>query len=179
MQLLFLLFTVCLSFAITGTYAQDELELKARGEAFIKEISQRFNIHKLESGLLVEILKTSDKADAKSPNVDDSCACTYSGTFMDGQIFDPKSSNKMLVFKPNQVIKGWREAMQLMVEGDKWRLFMPYNLAFGEKGRPPQIPAYSPLVIDVEMHAVNGTGKPLALARDMFMDSLAEIRTDL
>ncbi len=68
-------------------------------------------------------------------------------------------------FAPNQVIKGWTEAMQLMAEGDKWRLHIPYNLAYGERGSPPKIPPFSPLVFDIEIHKVKSGGKPMAEAR--------------
>ena len=120
----------------------------------------------METGMVIEIIKSSSEANAKSPTVKDSCECTYLGTFMDGSRFDGGTTS----FAPNQVIKGWTEAMQYMAEGDKWRLHIPYNLAYGERGRPPKIPAYSPLVFELEIHKVRtGTRvKTVEEARTLF-----------
>lgn len=135
---------------------------KRTGAKFLTEVAQREGIITLKSGMLIEILKSSDKADAKSPELADTCKVTYSGTLKDGSKFDAGTTS----FAPNQVIKGWTEAMQLMGEGDKWRLYIPYDLAYGERGSPPKIPPYSPLVFEIEIHEVkNGKGKPIAEAR--------------
>ena len=80
---------------------------------FLEETAKKSGVIRLKSGMLVEILKESDKADAKSPNEGDSCEVTYLGTFKDGNKFDGSTTS----FAPNQVIKGWTEAMQLMAEG--------------------------------------------------------------
>ena len=72
----------------------------------------------------------------KTPLVSTPCKCHYAGTLIDGTEFD--SSYKRgapLTFAPNQVIKGWTEAMQLMVEGDKWEMYIPADLAYGDNGR--------------------------------------------
>jgi FKBP-type peptidyl-prolyl cis-trans isomerase FklB len=104
------------------------------GAKFLKEVSQREGIITLKSGMLIEILKSTDKEDAKSPTKFDTCEVTYSGTLKDGTPFDAGTTS----FSPNQVIKGWTEAMQLMGEGDKWKLYIPYDLAYGERGSPPK-----------------------------------------
>ena len=70
-----------------------------------------------------------------------------------------------------QVIKGWTEAMQLMVEGDKWKLHIPFALAYGESGSPPKIPGYSTLVFDIELLKVNTGGKSKKIARDAFTNA--------
>jgi FKBP-type peptidyl-prolyl cis-trans isomerase FklB len=100
----------------------------------------------LKSGMVVEIIKNGEDSKAKSPGPGDSCDVTYAGTLKDGSPFDKGTTS----FAPNQVIKGWTEAMQLMGEGDKWRLYIPYELAYGEKGSPPKIPPFSPLVFEIE-----------------------------
>jgi FKBP-type peptidyl-prolyl cis-trans isomerase FklB len=137
---------------------------KRTGAKFLQEVAQRDGIVQLKSGMLVEILKSSTDPDAKSPTKSDTCEVTYSGTFKDGKKFDSGTTS----FAPNQVIKGWTEAMQLMGEGDKWKLYIPYNLAYGERGSPPRIPAYSPLVFEIEIHKVKFGGKPIAEARELF-----------
>lgn len=61
--------------------------------------------------------------------------------------------------------------MQLMVEGDKFKLYIPYDLAYGARGSPPRIPAFTPLVFEIEIHKVNGPGKSKAAARKKFEES--------
>jgi len=78
-------------------------------------------------------------------------------------------------FSPAQVIKGWTEAMQLMAEDDKYRLYIPYDLAYGERGSPPKIPAYSPLVFELQIHKVKSTGgKSVQEARKLLDEALAK-----
>lgn len=148
--------------------------MKRTGQKYLDEIAKKEGIFTLKSGMLVEILKTSDKEGAKSPNVGDTCKVTYRGTLKDGTQFDAGTTS----FAPNQVIKGWTEAMQLMGEGDQWRLYIPYDLAYGERGSPPRIPGYAPLVFEIEIHEVKGgKGKPIAEARQKFEE--AKVKTEL
>ena len=95
---------------------------------------------------------------------------TYSGTLRDGTPFDSGTTS----FAPNQVIAGWTEAMQLMCEGDKWELYIPYDLAYGEYGSPPKIPPFSPLVFEIEIHKVLSGGKSCAVAKEGITKKLAE-----
>ena len=141
--------------------------LKRTGTKYLQEVAKKEGIIELKSGMLVEILKTSDKPNAKSPTVSDTCEVTYSGTLKDGSKFDAGTTS----FAPNQVIRGWTEAMQLMAEGDKWKLYIPYNLAYGERGSPPRIPPYSPLVFEIEIHKVKAKGKPVEEARKAFEEA--------
>ena len=181
MQPIYLLFLAFLSIAITLntlTYAEEVStpagvtvdELKAKENAFLLEVAQRPNIYKLKSGMLVEILASGDKPEAKSPLPDDDSDVTYTGYFMDGKKFDPANT----VFTPNEsMIKGWKEVMQYMVEGDKWKLYLPHNLAYGENGFFSIIPPYSTIIFEFEMIEVaHQGGKPAAVARKMFQDAL-------
>ncbi len=138
--------------------------MKRVGAKYLKEVSKQDGIIELKSGMLVEILKAGTNADAKSPTASDACEVTYSGTLKDGSKFDAGTTS----FAPNQVIKGWTEAMQLMGEGDKWKLYIPYDLAYGERGSPPKIPGFAPLIFEIEIHKVKSGGKPVAEARAAF-----------
>jgi FKBP-type peptidyl-prolyl cis-trans isomerase FklB len=137
---------------------------KRTGALYLSEKAQEGGVIRLKSGMLVEILQESTKKDAKSPTAGDSCEVTYLGTLKNGEKFDGGTTS----FAPNQVIKGWTEAMQYMTEGDKWKLHIPYDLAYGERGSPPKIPPFSPLVFEIEIHKVKSGGKPAAEARAMF-----------
>ena len=144
------------------------------GKKYLDEQAAKEGAFLLKSGMVIEKVKASDKDAPKSPNVGDSCRCTYEGTFKDGARFDGGTTN----FAPNQVIKGWTEAMQLMTEGEKWKLHIPYNLAYGERGSPPRIPGYSVLVFDIEIHEVlGGKGKSKEDAEAMFQAALADTAT--
>ena len=170
---IFFLLAVALSglgLSLGGNVSEkQEKYLKRVGAKFLAEVSQKPGVHKLKSGMLVEILKTATGEDAKSPTKFDSCEVSYSGTLKDGTRFDAGTTS----FSPSQVIKGWTEAMQLMAEGDKWKLFIPFDLAYGASGSPPKIPPYSPLVFDIEIHKVKGSGgKSMADARKSFQESL-------
>ena len=143
--------------------------LKRTGAKFLKEVAKKEGIIKLKSGMLIEILSPSNKNDAKSPNVGDACEVTYSGTLKDGTKFDSGTTS----FAPNQVIKGWTEAMQMMVEGDKWKLYIPYDLAYGERGSPPKIPPFSTLVFEIEIHKVKSGGKSAEKAHKLLEDGKA------
>jgi len=67
---------------------------------------------------------------------------------------------KPTTFAPNQVIKGWTEAMQMMVEGDKWEMYIPSDLAYGDRGRPPQIPGGDALIFTMEIIKIKGKKVP-------------------
>mmetsp|Transcript_13603 Transcript_13603/g.20400 ORF Transcript_13603/g.20400 Transcript_13603/m.20400 type:complete len:174 (+) Transcript_13603:86-607(+) len=142
---------------------------KRTGKKFLDEKSKEPGVITLKSGMLVEILKEGTDPNAKSPRVSDTCEVTYKGTFRDGKGFDQGTTS----FAPNQVIKGWTEAMQLMGEGDKWKLYIPYDLAYGERGSPPRIPPYTPLVFEIEIHKVKQGGKPVSEAREAFKAAVA------
>jgi FKBP-type peptidyl-prolyl cis-trans isomerase FklB len=96
-------------------------------------------------------------------NISSLTSLISAGTLIDGTEFDSSySRGSPTTFAPNQVIKGWTEAMQLMVEGDKWELYIPSDLAYGERGSPPKIPGDSALVFTIEMIEIQGE-KSIAL----------------
>uniref|UniRef100_A0A7S0KXD1 peptidylprolyl isomerase n=1 Tax=Asterionellopsis glacialis TaxID=33640 RepID=A0A7S0KXD1_9STRA len=96
----------------------------------------------------------------KTPLIGTACDCHYSGTLIDGTEFD--SSYKRgapLSFAPNQVIRGWTEAMQLMKEGGKWELYIPPELGYGDRGAGASIPGGSVLIFTLELLKVKGAHK--------------------
>ena len=126
-------------------YAQN----KASGEAFLAGNAKKEGVTVLPSGLQYEVLTAGT---GKKPSARDRVQCHFEGTLIDGTVFDSSiKRGEPAVFGVNQVIKGWVEALQLMQEGAKWRLYIPYDMAYGEHGAGEMIPPYSALIFDVEL----------------------------
>lgn len=143
------LFSVA-SFLAVGVFATDEA-----GTAYLEEKSKEPDVVTLPSGLRYKVLKKGKSL--FHPLVDTPCLCHYAGTLIDGTEFDSSySRGEPTTFAPNQVIKGWTEAMQLMTEGSKWELYIPSDLAYGARGSPPKIPGDSALVFTIEMIQIKG-----------------------
>ena len=122
---------------------------KAAGEAFLAENGKKDGVVTLPSGLQYQVLK---EGDGKKPSATDQVVCHYEGTLIDGTVFDSSyQRNQPATFGLNQVIPGWTEGVQLMQEGAKYRFFIPYKLAYGERGAGTQIPPFAALVFDVEL----------------------------
>ena len=122
---------------------------KAAGEAFLAENGKKDGVVTLPSGLQYQVLK---EGNGKKPSATDHVVCHYEGTLIDGTVFDSSyQRNQPATFGLNQVIAGWTEGVQLMQEGAKYRFFIPYNLAYGERGAGAQIPPFATLVFDVEL----------------------------
>ena len=123
----------------------------AASEAFLAENGQRDGVVTLDSGLQYEVLE-SGAAGGQSPTTENSVLAHYHGTLTDGSIFDSSvERGEPAQFGVSQVIAGWTEALQLMKVGDKWRLFIPPSLAYGEASPTPAIPPNSALIFDVEL----------------------------
>ena len=123
--------------------------LKAEGEAFLAENAKKEGVVTLPSGLQYKVLNSGNGA---SPKATDTVECHYEGRLISGTVFDSSyQRGETASFGVNQVIAGWVEALQLMKEGDKWQLYIPYNLAYGERGAGAQIPPYATLIFDVEL----------------------------
>ena len=120
-----------------------------KGKAFMEENKKNPNIKTLPSGLQYEILKDGN---GKKPKATDQVKCDYEGTLIDGTMFDSSiKRGQPAVFGVNQVIPGWVEALQLMSEGSKWRLYIPAELGYGAQGAGEMIPPHSTLIFDVEL----------------------------
>ena len=122
---------------------------KAVGEDFLAENAKKDNIVVLPSGLQYEVIR---EGNGKKPSATSKVKCHYEGTLIDGTKFDSSyDRGEPATFGLNQVIAGWTEGLQLMSEGAKYRFFIPYNLAYGERGAGAQIPPFAALVFDVEL----------------------------
>lgn len=127
---------------------QGEVNRK-NGEAFLSENAKRKGIKVTESGLQYEVL-VSGKGD--SPKASDNVEVHYTGKLIDGTVFDSSVERGVPAsFGVTQVIPGWVEALQLMHEGDKWRLYIPSNLAYGPNGAGGVIGPNMTLIFDVEL----------------------------
>ncbi|GAA0821239.1 FKBP-type peptidyl-prolyl cis-trans isomerase [Colwellia sp. D2M02] len=127
-------------------------EAAAAGEAFLAENAQRAEVTVTESGLQYEVITTGE---GEKPAADSTVSVHYHGTFANGDVFDSSvERGQPAEFPVNGVIAGWTEALQLMTEGSKWRLAIPYNLAYGERGSQGAIPPYATLVFDVELLSI-------------------------
>lgn len=119
------------------------------GKAFLTKNAERKGVVVLPSGLQYEILKEGTGAIPKST---DKVKVHYTGTLLDGTVFDSSvERGEPIVFPVTGVIQGWVEALQLMKVGSKWKLFIPQNLAYGERGAGGQIGPYATLVFEVEL----------------------------
>ena len=135
-----------------ASQAQAALEQsRAASASFLQENSAKDGVVTLASGLQYLILESGDASGA-SPTADNSVLAHYHGTLIDGTVFDSSvDRGEPAQFGLSQVISGWTEALQLMKVGDKWRLFLPSNLAYGEQSPTPAIPPNSALIFDVEL----------------------------
>ena len=119
------------------------------GNSFLEENSKKENVTTLPSGLQYEVIT---EGDGPMPKATDSVKCHYHGTLLNGTVFDSSvDRGEPAVFGVNQVIKGWVEALQLMPVGSKWRLFVPSDLAYGEKGAGGSIEPNTTLIFEVEL----------------------------
>lgn len=123
-------------------------EAIAEGDAFLAENAERDEVTTLPSGLQYEILREGSGA---VPTESDRVRVHYHGTLIDGTVFDSSvERGEPTTFGVTQVIAGWTEALQLMPVGSKWRLYVPYDLAYGSQDRG-EIKPFSNLIFDVEL----------------------------
>ena len=122
---------------------------KAEGEKFLAENAKREGVKVTESGLQYEILEPSL---GQKPKATDTVRVHYEGTLIDGTVFDSSyKRGESITFPLNGVIKGWTEGLQLMSIGSKYKFFIPYQLAYGERGAGASIPPYAALIFTVEL----------------------------
>mmetsp|Transcript_48887 Transcript_48887/g.97203 ORF Transcript_48887/g.97203 Transcript_48887/m.97203 type:complete len:208 (+) Transcript_48887:84-707(+) len=122
-------------------------------QKFLAEKAKQKGVVTLPSGLMYKVVK---KGQGKvHPTAETPCLCHYAGKLVDGTEFDSSfKRGQPLNARPNQVVKGWTEAMQLMVEGDEWELYIPSNLGYGDEGTGG-IPGGATLIFTMQMVKVN------------------------
>ena len=128
---------------------------KAQGEGavFLAENAKREGVISLESGLQYEIL---NQGNGQIPTINDKITAHYHGTLIDGTVFDSSvDRGEPASFPVNGVIAGWTEALQIMPVGSKWKLYVPSDLAYGERGAGQIIGPYSTLIFEVELLSID------------------------
>jgi FKBP-type peptidyl-prolyl cis-trans isomerase FklB len=129
--------------------AKDSELYAEEGENFLIENKKRTEIQITDSGLQYEILK---KGDGECPTKNDTVRTHYRGTLINGEEFDSSySRGEPTEFPVSGVIAGWTEALQLMPIGSKWKLYIPYQLAYGEQGAGGSIGPYQALIFELEL----------------------------
>jgi FKBP-type peptidyl-prolyl cis-trans isomerase len=124
---------------------------KNTGEEFLAKNRAKEGVMETSSGLQYEII---EKGTGAKPIITDKVKVHYTGSFVDGKVFDSSvERGEPAVFGVGQVIPGWTEALQLMPVGSKWKLYIPYELAYGAQGRN-SIPPYSMLIFEVELISI-------------------------
>ena len=126
---------------------------KAEGEAFLAQNASKAGVTTLPSGLQYEVITQGTGA---KPSLKSSVTTHYHGTLINGTVFDSSyQRGQPATFPVNGVIAGWTEALQLMAEGSKYRLYIPSDLAYGKRGAGRDIPGDTALIFDVELLKVN------------------------
>jgi FKBP-type peptidyl-prolyl cis-trans isomerase FklB len=123
---------------------------RAAGAAFLAENAKRPGVVRLSNGLQYEVMVAG--TDTAKPTLKNTVKCHYHGTLINGEVFDSSvNRGEPISFPLNGVIKGWQEALQLMTVGSKWKLFIPSELAYGERSAGPVIGPGSTLIFEVEL----------------------------
>ncbi|MCZ6888068.1 MAG: FKBP-type peptidyl-prolyl cis-trans isomerase [Gammaproteobacteria bacterium] len=138
---------------LNGRKQLQEVDNRASGRSFLAENGKRDGVVTLESGLQYEVLI---EGDGETPGPTDRVTTHYHGTLLDGTVFDSSvERGKPIGFAVNGVIAGWTEALQLMQVGDKWRLFIPPELAYKARGAGAKIGPNATLIFEVELLEVD------------------------
>ena len=143
---------------LLNAYMKKKAEEKSKaqiekGKKFLEENGKRPEVVTLPSGLQYEIIK---EGTGEKPTINDKVTTHYTGKLIDGTVFDSSvERGQPATFPVSGVIKGWTEALQLMPKGSKWRLYIPYDLAYGERGAGGKIGPYETLIFDIELLDIN------------------------
>jgi len=128
---------------------KSQQDKKDAQKKYFEQNALKEEVQEEPSGLQYEILR---EGKGESPGLNNTVKVHYHGTFLDGRVFDSSvQREKPVTFPVNGVIKGWQEALQKMKPGSKWKLYVPSDLAYGEKGAGNAIPPHTPLLFEVEL----------------------------
>lgn len=145
---------------VQETKAKQAEANKKEGETFLAQNKAKDGVVALPSGLQYKILTAGT---GPKPTMSDTVVCNYRGTLINGTEFDSSfKSGKPAIFPLGRVIKGWTEALQLMPVGSKWQLFIPPDLAYGERGAGDVIGPGTTLIFEVELLSIQEKDKPAA-----------------
>jgi FKBP-type peptidyl-prolyl cis-trans isomerase len=142
---------------LVQVYMQEAMEkktekMKIESAKFLEENKKVEGVQTTKSGLQYKVITTGK---GKAPLATDKVTVHYTGKFVDGKVFDSSVGRDPVTFEVGGVIPGWTEALQLMHEGDKWMIYIPYDIAYGERGMGNDIPPYATLIFEVELIKVN------------------------
>ena len=144
--------------AMVQVYMQRAMEKKTAqakvdNAKFLEDNKKTEGVQTTKSGLQYKVISAGKGT--KSPLATDKVTVHYTGKLIDGTVFDSSTGRDPITFEVGGVIAGWTEALQLMKEGDKWMIYLPYDIAYGERGAGDQIPPYATLIFEVELIKVN------------------------
>lgn len=139
--------------AIVQPYMQTAMEnrnakVKEENITFLVENKKNADVKVTPTGLQYKVLQTGS---GRSPGIEDSVTVHYKGRLIDGRVFDESAPDNPITFTTGEVIPGWTEALLLMHEGDKWEIYLPYPLAYGERGAGEEIPPFATLIFEIEL----------------------------
>ncbi len=150
----------CIQQKIQGNMSKNSNAEKAKGKIFLDANKKRKEVITLPSGLQYEVIKKGNDS-AAMPKLQDTVVANYAGTLINGREFDNSyKRGEPLTIAVTNLMKGWTEALQLMHIGDKWKLYIPSELAYGDRGAGADIPGGAALIFEMELLGI----KPAALA---------------
>jgi FKBP-type peptidyl-prolyl cis-trans isomerase FklB len=142
---------MCIQTTLQANMSKKNGVVRAKGEAFLEENKKKPGVITLPSGLQYEVL-TKGNGNSASPKEQDTVVAHYKGTLIDGKPFDNSyDRGEPLTIGVSSVIRGWTEILQLMHIGDKFRVFIPSELGYGERGAGADIPGGSALIFEMEL----------------------------
>ncbi|MFR9651246.1 MAG: FKBP-type peptidyl-prolyl cis-trans isomerase [Rikenellaceae bacterium] len=138
--------------------AKGKIERKAyrdSNKAFLIKLSKQEDIHTLDERVLYRVIESGDRKDIRRATLSSVVLVRYRGRLVDGTVFDSTMESPFPeAMRLRELIVGWQIALQQMVVGDRWEIFIPYNVGYGDKG-VDGIPAYSTLIFDIKLEGIN------------------------